>query len=68
MQAAWQRYVDQAVSKTVNCAEDTTRQELSNALQYAWRSGCKGVTVLRAASRENVVIGTGDCIGAACVI
>jgi ribonucleoside-diphosphate reductase alpha chain len=70
MQAAWQENVDQAVSKTVNCPNSTTKQEVSDALILAWETGCKGVTLLREGSRENVVIGatSGDCNGAACAI
>ena len=70
MQAAWQRHVDQAVSKTVNCPNSTTQVEVSAALDHAWEAGCKGVTLLREGARENVVIGatSGDCNGNACAI
>jgi ribonucleoside-diphosphate reductase alpha chain len=68
MQAAWQRYTDQAISKTINCPAETTREELSDAVLLAWELGCKGVTVLRESSRENVVIGDADCNGGACAL
>lgn len=70
MQAVWQEHMDQAVSKTVNCPFETTRDEVERAIIYAWKQGCKGTTILREGSRENVVIGAteGDCNGAACAI
>lgn len=68
MQAAWQKYTDQAISKTINCPEATSERELGEAMILAWELGCKGVTVLREHSREHVVIGDTDCNGAACVI
>lgn len=67
-QAAWQRHIDQAVSKTINCPHETTPDEISDAMIRAWDKGCKGMTVLRDASRKDVVIGTADCVGAACAI
>lgn len=69
-QAAWQSHVDQAVSKTVNCPNETTEEEVSDALLHAWKSGCKGVTILREGSRDDVVIGatTADCNGVACAV
>jgi ribonucleoside-diphosphate reductase alpha chain len=68
MQAAWQKHTDQAISKTINCPESTTREELAAAVRLAWELGCKGVTVLREKSRVNVVIGDADCNGGSCVI
>lgn len=67
-QAAWQRHIDQAVSKTINCPNETTQEEIADAMTRAWEKGCKGMTVLRDASRQDVVIGTADCVGAACAI
>ncbi len=69
-QAAWQQHIDQAVSKTVNCRNNTTQEQVSDAFIQAWESGCKGVTLLREGSRDSVVIGAteGDCNGAACAI
>lgn len=70
-QAAFQTYVDQAVSKTVNCPYETTQAEVEQALILAWRTGCKGTTILREGSREDVVIGVakeGDCVGGVCPV
>ncbi len=67
-QAAFQRHCDQAVSKTVNLPYRATHQDVADIYTLAWKMGCKGITVLREASREDVVIGTADCTGAACRI
>jgi ribonucleoside-diphosphate reductase alpha chain len=63
IQAAFQRYVDQAVSKTVNLPHSATRQDVADVMRYAWSNNCKGITVLRSGSRDNVVI---DCNGGSC--
>lgn len=69
--AAFQRFTDQAVSKTINCPHETTMQEVADAYVWAWQQGCKGLTILREGSREDVVIGTakeGDCVGGVCPV
>ena len=60
IQAAVQQYTDQAVSKTINCPHSTTHADIKRAYIDAWQSGLKGVTVLRAGSRENVVLGVAN--------
>lgn len=70
-QAAFQKYTDQAVSKTINAPNETTLNDVEKAYITAWQKGCKGITLLREGSREEVVIGAakeGDCVGAACSI
>lgn len=68
VQAAWQKHYDQAVSKTINCPHETTREEVADAIILAWKLGIKGTTFLRSGSRDDVVIGASDCVGAACTI
>lgn len=68
VQAAWQKHYDQAVSKTINCPFETTREEVADAIILAWRLGIKGTTFLRSGSREDVVLGASDCVGAACTL
>ena len=59
VQAAFQRHVDNAVSKTVNLPESATRKEVADILQLAWSSQLKGVTVYRYGSRAQQVLDLG---------
>lgn len=58
MLAHAQVYLDQAISKTINCPADTSVEELHNIFFSAWEKGCKGLTIYRNRSREKVVIET----------
>lgn len=58
MQAAMQRFVDNALSKTCNLPAGATEQDVAKAYKLGWKLGCKGLTVYVTGSREKVVLET----------
>ena len=55
-QRVFQKYTDNAVSKTINLPEETTEKEISDIYRTAWKYQLKGITVYRNGSRNEQVL------------
>ena len=56
MQGAFQRWIDNSISSTVNLSKDSTVQDVKDVYEQAFKSGLKGVSVYRDGSRAGVLI------------
>ncbi|MEM2924507.1 MAG: vitamin B12-dependent ribonucleotide reductase [Methanocellales archaeon] len=63
MQAAFQKYVDNAVAKTVNLPHDATIEDVREVFMLAYKLRCKGITVYRYGSKKTQVLYIGSIPG-----
>jgi len=74
MQAIFQKYIDNAVSKTINLPEEATLEQTRTAFLMAHKLKCKGITIYRYNSKKSQAMEFGDieyqqqCGGGVCEI
>lgn len=56
MQGSVQKWVDHSISVTINLPADVSEETVNSLYLEAWRCGCKGCTVYRDGSRNNVLL------------
>lgn len=59
-QAGAQKWICNAISRTVNLPKDISKEEVHKIYWAAWKSGCKGITIYREGSRDAVMFQKGN--------
>jgi ribonucleoside-diphosphate reductase alpha chain len=59
LQAAAQKWVCHAISKTCNVPNDCPKEVVAQVYMRAWEKGCKGFTVYREGCRDGVLVAVG---------
>jgi ribonucleoside-diphosphate reductase alpha chain len=65
IQARWQKYIDNGVSKTVNLPHSASISDIQYIYLKAWKMDCKGITIYRDNSRSTQIYNKcsdGECI------
>lgn len=55
IQAALQEFCDTGISSTVNLPKETTVEDVKELYKYAWKKGCKGITIYKEGSRDPIL-------------
>ena len=56
MQGTMQRYVDNAISSTVNLKQEASIEDVFDLYMQAWETGCKGITVFRSGCKRDAIL------------
>jgi len=59
VQATMQKYVDNAISSTINLPHEASVEDVYNAYTLAWSKGCKGLTIFRDGCERTAILTIG---------
>ncbi|MCL5420791.1 MAG: hypothetical protein M1284_03530, partial [Candidatus Parvarchaeota archaeon] len=60
MQSTIQKHIDSSISSTVNLSADTDADTVDKIYRYAWKLGCKSITVYREGSKDDILKATDE--------